>query len=61
MAVDFAICISVRTTVAGAAPQVDLIRSCQRLIDDLLRAGLQLSGSRAKSSHLHIGRCLDTL
>eukprot|EP00959_Pyramimonas_sp_CCMP1952_P448337 9388100-Pyramimonas_sp.AAC.1 len=61
MACDLAIGISAQTSVTGVAAQVDLTRRSHRLIDDLLRAGLEFPGNRAQSSHLHLGRFLDTL
>eukprot|EP00959_Pyramimonas_sp_CCMP1952_P301510 6308390-Pyramimonas_sp.AAC.2 len=60
MAFDPIIGISAQTPVAGVAAQVDLARWSHRSIDDLLGTSLQLPGRRAPSSHLHVGRFLDT-
>eukprot|EP00959_Pyramimonas_sp_CCMP1952_P215459 4507762-Pyramimonas_sp.AAC.1 len=61
MALNLVIRIAVQATATGIAVQIDLARWCHRCTNDLLKAGLQLLGNRAESSHLHIGRFLDTL
>eukprot|EP00959_Pyramimonas_sp_CCMP1952_P370017 7749610-Pyramimonas_sp.AAC.1 len=61
IAFDLVIGISAQTSATGVAVQVDLARRSHRQIGDRLRAGLQLPGSRAQSSHLYGDRFLDAL